>query len=85
MSGSQLGAAYEAALSKLDAEHAAQVRLVHEQIRADWNAGVPLIDIAKANGMHYRNVMQVVRVLGLYERLPKWPGPDPNEMPQLAE
>lgn len=78
-------AAYEAALAKLDSDRAAQIRLVHEQIRTEWNDGRPLIDIAKSRGMHYRDVMHVVRALGLYERLQKWPGPDPNEMPQKAE
>jgi hypothetical protein len=76
---------YEAMLEKLEPEQAKALRLVHEQIAVAWNRGDWLIDIAKRHTCHYADVMAVVRALGLYERFPKWPGPDPNEMPQRAE
>lgn len=65
-----VSAAYDRALTRIEIEQLARQKLLDERISVGWAAGELLLDIAAATGLHYAQVLERVRTLGLSERHP---------------
>lgn len=65
-----LSSPYSRALGWIEQAARQRDKLTDEQITMGWTTGVMLIDIAQQTGLHYVQVLDRVRALGLADRCP---------------